>query len=251
MHTLVATSDNKMMSFGHGKYGKLGTGNEDDSSFPSKIMFPNKSIKISQCISGYHISIGIDYDEQRVYTWGYSGRGILGRAIEGTNYIPKKIELKVKKIDHKKILKDGESKTFNRFPEEIQKVVIGAMNTLILTNTGTLFLYGTDEYSQSGLSNEKKIEREKMLMSSRNNQKALRSLLLIPIQIKMPVDKRIEIIDVAIGSHHIIALTKFSEIYSWGRNDEGQLGHGYMVKSIETPKIVESLLHERIKSVYA
>jgi len=250
MHTLITTSENKIMSFGHGKYGKLGTGDEDDSPFPSKIMMPTRAVKIAQCIAGYHISIAIDFDDLIIYTWGYSGRGILGRSTEISS-APRKIDLAIKKIDHQKLVKEGESKSFNKFPTQIKKVAIGSVNTLVLTDTGVLFLYGGDEYSQSGQTTENKRKREKMVSSSQNNSKAMQLLFLIPYQINIHIPKRVEIIDIAMGAHHIIALSKFHEMYSWGRNDEGQLGQGFMVRSIETPKVIESMLSERIKAVYA
>lgn len=53
------------------------------------------------------------------------------------------------------------------------------------------------------------------------------------------------------GSHHIIALSVYYEMFSWGRNDEGQLGLGHTSRPIHEPTIIESMLDKRIKSVHA
>lgn len=59
-----------------------------------------------------------------------------------------------------------------------------------------------------------------------------------PIPITIPSDKKIRIVDIAIGSHHIVAVSKYYEMFSWGRNDEGQLGQGFIsTVPVYTPKL--------------
>lgn len=48
LHTLVSTIEGKVLSFGHGKNGKLGDGEENDSCFPVKVTFPLKTTKIAR-----------------------------------------------------------------------------------------------------------------------------------------------------------------------------------------------------------
>nr|XP_033798714.1 probable E3 ubiquitin-protein ligase HERC4 isoform X2 [Geotrypetes seraphini] len=52
----------------------------------------------------------------------------------------------------------------------------------------------------------------------------------------------IQIIQVACGSHHSFALSKGSEVYSWGQNKYGQLGIGYEYKNQTSPQLVKTLL---------
>jgi alpha-tubulin suppressor-like RCC1 family protein len=251
MHTLLTSLDNHVISFGHGKNGKLGDDGEEDSCFPTKALFPEKNVKIAECIAGYNISIALDYDNNKIYTWGYSGRGLLGRVIAHDDKRPGKMDLDLMPVAYQKFVKDGESNSLLEYPTEITKVAIGAVNTLILTNTGAIFVYGSDDYGQSGQNKDQKQERKKEFNVRKNNLIRILEQLSTPFQISMPISKKIIIADVAMGSHHIIALSKFSEIFSWGRNDEGQLGQGFMTRSIEIPTVVESMLKERIKSVYA
>jgi len=137
------------------------------------------------------------------------------------------------------------------FPTRVLRVAIGAVNTLVLTDSGNLFIYGSDEYGQSGRTEEEKQEWLSEFNSKKNNENHILEMLSTPIPIKIPSDKNIKIKDIAMGSHHILALSAYYEIFSWGRNDEGQLGLGYISRPVETPKIIENMLRERIKAVYA
>ena len=47
----------------------------------------------------------------------------------------------------------------------------------------------------------------------------------------------------AVGSTHTAALTDAGELYSWGWNDHGQLGHGSRARALPAPRVVEALLH--------
>ena len=75
---------------------KLCIGEEEDTPFPTKVQFPaQKNVKISQCLAGYLISIALDFNEDKIYTWGYAGRGILGRVVQNNNKTPEKTSLKL------------------------------------------------------------------------------------------------------------------------------------------------------------
>jgi len=60
------------------------------------------------------------------------------------------------------------------------------------------------------------------------------------------------IADVDVGEGHTIVLTEFGEVYTWGRNYEGQLGHGHRrrdITSTSVPQRVKALENENIVSV--
>ena len=56
--------------------------------------------------------------------------------------------------------------------------------------------------------------------------------------------KRVQFI--ACGGEHIFAITRNNEIYSWGRNEKGQLGIGYICTYISEPQLIKDLV---IKSI--
>ncbi|KAJ5076413.1 claret isoform a [Anaeramoeba ignava] len=55
-HTLILTSNSKMIGFGHNYWGQLGTGNTEDQLIPIQIELPK--LRFNENISNYHISCG-------------------------------------------------------------------------------------------------------------------------------------------------------------------------------------------------
>mmetsp|Transcript_37180 Transcript_37180/g.77755 ORF Transcript_37180/g.77755 Transcript_37180/m.77755 type:complete len:196 (+) Transcript_37180:1-588(+) len=68
---------------------------------------------------------------------------------------------------------------------------------------------------------------------------------LLPSRIDSLRDR--EIHDIIAGDSHSLAIDSTGALYSWGRNREGQLGLG-STRIVNTPHVVESLVHERIAS---
>ena len=48
------------------------------------------------------------------------------------------------------------------------------------------------------------------------------------------------IVEIACGSLHCVAVSKNNDVYTWGDNDEGQLGDG-TTNAIQRPKLVTAL----------
>lgn len=92
LHTLIWTKEGKVMSFGDGKYGKLGDGDTDDAVFPTKVIFENQDIKTHRVYAAHSISMAIDIDESRIYTWGNTKYGLLGRENKAKHRTPYSIE---------------------------------------------------------------------------------------------------------------------------------------------------------------
>ncbi|KAJ5075281.1 claret isoform a [Anaeramoeba ignava] len=56
-HTLILTSNSKLIVFGYNFYGQLGTGDTKDQSFPIQIELPK--LKFNENIFNYHLSCGV------------------------------------------------------------------------------------------------------------------------------------------------------------------------------------------------
>lgn len=52
----------------------------------------------------------------------------------------------------------------------------------------------------------------------------------------------IQIVQVACGYYHSLALSKASEVFCWGQNKYGQLGLGTDCKKQTSPQLIKSLL---------
>ncbi|KAJ5071295.1 claret isoform a [Anaeramoeba ignava] len=57
-HTLILTSNSKLIGFGYNEYGVLGTGDTKDQSIPIQIELPK--LRFNEEIFNYHISCGFD-----------------------------------------------------------------------------------------------------------------------------------------------------------------------------------------------
>ena len=85
----------------------------------------------------------------------------------------------------------------------IKKIICGRNFVLCLDKDGNLYSWGNNDYGQLGIG---------------VNDKFCHS----PVKIRGITD----VVDVACGDFHVLALNKFGEVYSWGMGGDGQLGHG-------------------------
>jgi alpha-tubulin suppressor-like RCC1 family protein len=99
--------------------------------------------------------------------------------------------------------------------EFVIDISCGVLHSLVLTNCGEVYAWGWNIQGQIG-------------NGCNSNQ-------YLPIKVKGFNNERVVMI--SCGWHHSMALTECGHVYSWGRNDCGQLGIGNTVKSNE-PKFV-------------
>lgn len=53
----------------------------------------------------------------------------------------------------------------------------------------------------------------------------------------------------ACGGDHIFAKSQLDDIYGWGRNDEGQLGVGFLSDKVEAPTLIKDLCYKGVKQI--
>ena len=95
---------------------------------------------------------------------------------------------------------------FNLNFSKIKKFEIGGLHNLILFENNNLFSFGRNDFGQCGINNEKK-----------ENQN-----ILIPKKIKFFKNKKI--INIFCGSICSLVLLENNELFSFGFNDNGELG---------------------------
>ncbi|CAI9753869.1 unnamed protein product [Fraxinus pennsylvanica] len=69
----------------------------------------------------------------------------------------------------------------------------------------------------------------------------------LPLRIEGKI-KSSFIVEISCGSHHVVALTSKSEVFTWGKGRNGQLGHGDNADR-NTPTLVEALKDKLVKRV--
>lgn len=94
-------------------------------------------------------------------------------------------------------------RAFQEYGAKAASISCGRHHTLILTDDGEIFTCGVGEYGRLGTGSS--------------------SDALIPLPIDSLGD--VDIVQIAAGYDHSLALTSTGTILSWGRNQSGQLGH--------------------------
>ncbi|XP_065602338.1 probable E3 ubiquitin-protein ligase HERC4 isoform X2 [Cyrtonyx montezumae] len=105
--------------------------------------------------------------------------------------------------------------------QNIVAVSCGEAHTLALNDKGQVYAWGLATDGQLGLPGTEECIR-------------------VPRNIKSLSE--IQIVQVACGYYHSLALSKGSEVFSWGQNKYGQLGLGYEYKKQNSPHVIKSLL---------
>ncbi|XP_051009127.1 probable E3 ubiquitin-protein ligase HERC4 isoform X9 [Acomys russatus] len=105
--------------------------------------------------------------------------------------------------------------------QNIVAVSCGDAHTLALNDKGQVYAWGLDSDGQLGLLGSEECVR-------------------VPRNIKSLSD--IQIVQVACGYYHSLALSKASEVFCWGQNKYGQLGLGVDCKKQTSPQLIKSLL---------
>jgi alpha-tubulin suppressor-like RCC1 family protein len=97
------------------------------------------------------------------------------------------------------------------------KVRVGADFFLVLTEDGSLYVWGDNSFGQLG----------------QGDLQSLTNPTLVPLP--SPT------VDIAVGCHHAFALTEPGVLYGWGRNDDGKLGNGEKCRDSPTPGVIPFL----------
>lgn len=108
----------------------------------------------------------------------------------------------------------------------VMKVECGSQFSVALTKSGSVYTWGKGDYHRLGHGSDDHVRRPRKVSALQNKK----------------------VIDVACGSLHCVACTDTGEVFSWGDNDEGQLGDG-TTNAIQRPRLVASLLGKKINRV--
>jgi alpha-tubulin suppressor-like RCC1 family protein len=248
-HSLAVKSDGTAWAWGGNDYGQLGIGNTTaDRTTPVQVLGPNATGYLTNVVAvagGYFFSIALKSDGT-VWAWGSNGDGQLGdgtttnrntsvqvRGQGGTGYLTNVIAVAAGAYHALALKSDGTvwawgyngdgqlgvGNTSSITPVQVRgqggtgyltgvvAIAAGTYHTVALKNDGTVWAWGGNDYGQLG-----------------DNTTTPHNT---PVQVKGAgaVGYLEGIIAVAVGYGHNVAIKNGGTVFSWGRNDDGQLGN--------------------------
>ncbi|KAF9417647.1 hypothetical protein BGZ94_009918, partial [Podila epigama] len=200
-HNVFITDDGDVWTLGRNEKGQLGLGDNSPHPLPCKVPTiyatvgkKTTHVKFVDAAAGRHHTILIA-ENGSVYAAGDNKMGQLGQPV--TKEYPSFVQVS----------------GFNK--EKAVSASCGAEFTMVLTDKGQVWAFGSPEYGQLG--------------NKTNGQYLQQSNRLVHIPQMNPVhvaglkDKKIT--QVACGTNHTLALDSEGMVFSWGFGGYGRLGH--------------------------
>ncbi len=251
-HALATTRDGRLLAWGSGKWGQCGLGAKVQSTTRALVVkgaLEGKNVIAVSC-GGCHSAVLTDTGD--VYTWGRGFEGQTGHAsralssetnnvITAVQLLPKCVSAFVKQpvtsvscghnftavvVENGSVYAWGEGGSgqlgYGRVTKQaVPKVVLtkcpeteqpfisvecGWGHTLALTSAGEMYSWGLNSYGQLGLGDDK--------------------ARYYPERVTSDEEESVKFSKITAGSNYSLAITPNSELYSFGCNESGQLGHG-------------------------
>jgi len=255
-HTCAVTADGRLYTWGLGGFGRLGHGDRLKKVVPKAVasLF-GKEVQLVSC--GYLHTMAVTTDGQ-LYTWGGNRHGQLGHGSTSNELLPREVaSLEGKNVKliscgyfHSACVTDeghiytwgcggfgrlGHGERQKRvkpkavaalYGRNMRAISAGYQHTAAVTADGQVYTWGGNVHGQLGhgnLTNE-----------------------IVPRALPMLEGQNVRMI--ACGAHHTAALTASAQVYTWGMNNCGQLGHGDKVDS-SAPKLLSALKSKPVAKV--
>jgi alpha-tubulin suppressor-like RCC1 family protein len=193
-NVLIVTKDEKTFAFGENSNNRLGFGHNEVVN-EIQIVKELCDQQIIDFANGSYHCIARN-SSGKVYSWGWNSWGCLGIGSEDESF-------------HKPKLNQYLNNEF------VTDISCGFGHSLVLTNCGEVYAWGSNYYGQIG-------------NGCNNNQ-------VIPIKVKGFNNERVVMISCGWG--HSMALTECGHVYSWGANYSGQLG--VRKKTLNSPTMIK------------
>ncbi|BHF67280.1 Probable E3 ubiquitin-protein ligase herc4 [Sparganum proliferum] len=197
---------------------------------------PVRERRITQISLGVEHSVALT-ETSDVYVWGSNSQGQLG-----LGYVSQAPVTTPTRID-----------CLAGLP--VRQLVAGGYHNLLLTPSGSIYVWGSDSYGQLGLndSNERMEVDEVPAGASRRVSRASCSsvsgvsgpLISVPTLIKNM--RKLRVTYVACGESHSVLLTQNGQLLTFGSGRFGQLGHGNNKRS--GPSLLSALSGREVLQV--
>lgn len=227
--------EGRLYAWGENTHGQLGLGDLYHHNSPTLVSFPRNTVVV-HVATGSHQSFAVD-SEGRLYAWGENTHGQLGLGDINNRILPELVPLPprtyithVTSSGNHSLALDSEGRLYawgeNQWGQlglgdfnsriiptlvpiksnaPIFQIVSGGGHNLALDKEGRLYVWGRNYCGELGL------------------EAALRQETLnTPTQVPLPANS--QIVSLAAGSSHSLAMDNLGRLYVWGLNAKGQLG---------------------------
>ncbi len=187
-HTVGIAEDGTLWTWGENGSGQLGDGTAINKSIPVRIQQGGRTWKAVAAWEYY--TVGIDIDGT-LWSWGDNSDGQLGDGTKENKSIPVRVQKKT------------EEGTFVDNTTKWKTVSAGGEHTVGIDSDGTLWSWGRNNKGQLG-------------DGSKENKS-------IPVRVQKGGTTWKA---VSAGYYHTVGLAEDGTLWTWGRNNKGQLGDG-------------------------
>ena len=199
-HNLMLVQGGRVFSAGRGTEGQLGTVTQDDQNTPVRVAGLEATKESIVALAGGYFHSAAVTSAGGVFIWGQNYSGQLGLGDMVKRCLPVKLES-------------------SRFAgEPVKMVSCGGYHTLVLTEPGKLFAFGSGAHGQLGLGNK-----------DASN---------VPVLVDPEHFGRSVITHVTTSTDHSGAVTGTGLVYTWGFGRRGRLGHNSAEEEL-VPRLVE------------
>eukprot|EP01015_Nassula_variabilis_P027352 TRINITY_DN558_c0_g1_i5.p1 TRINITY_DN558_c0_g1~~TRINITY_DN558_c0_g1_i5.p1 ORF type:complete len:391 (-),score=79.87 TRINITY_DN558_c0_g1_i5:30-1202(-) len=212
-----------LYSWGGGKFGQLGLGDENNKAVPKLVEdLEDFDIVDISCNSGVSAAIT---KQGEIFTWGRSKGGSLGHGETYSSLL--NVPTVIESLKGKKFV----------------KISAGYQHMAAISENGELYTWGNPDHGKLGHSANqmKPLNMRERDFSPRNRQD-------IPVPNKVDLFHDKKIIDVDCGQLHTIALTEDGQVYTWGSKSKGVLGYD-TDNDQNPPQLVTELADKKVVRV--